>query len=383
MSETQNRRTRSAALCDLGARLNEVTDLDHWADVLVRGLVDALSLTHGTLLLHDSARGTFVPLREEIAIGNGLGLESIRAEDPLLQRLPAAGRVVVKGTISAALILPLRIGAELLGLVVLGDTRSGERLDAQTRGVLAVLAAHAALALRTARLADADRLRSLFFARMSHDLRSPLNSIIGFAKLLLRRVGGDLTEKQQRHLQSLLASGLHLLQLVNNLIDISRLDAAEIEIARDEIDPGELVAKCVELSRPLVRGKPITIEQEIIDATRFEADRAKVQQILQNLLDNAVKFTSEGRVTIRVMRDADAIHFSVTDTGVGISEPDLQRLLRPRSAFDDPRAGEGQGLGLTISRRFVELQGGRLWAESHLQHGSTVHFTLPLMSPPG
>ncbi len=145
-----------------------------------------------------------------------------------------------------------------------------------------------------------------------------------------------------------------------------------------------LIDECVESSVPLARGKPVKIEKEIpLDIPRIHADRTKVKQILLNLLSNAIKFSPAGRVLVRVQPDGDAIHFSVADTGIGIRVEDLPRLFQPFHRVNSPRAREagGTGLGLAISKKFVELHGGRIWAESRENQGSTFHFTLPIKRP--
>jgi signal transduction histidine kinase len=261
--------------------------------------------------------------------------------------------------------------------------------------VLSVLANQAAISLgnarlyeelgaTNARLVQANQLKSQFLASMSHELRTPLNSIIGFSKVLLNRLDGDLTERQDTYLRSVHKSGTHLLQLINDILDFSRIEAGRVEVYPEEIDLHELVTECIESSLPLLRGKPLRIDQEVPDALpRLVADRTKVKQILLNLLSNAIKFTAAGRACVRVRTEDGLVHVSVVDTGIGIREADLSRLFEPFHRLDTPLSRQvgGTGLGLAISKKFVEIQGGRLWAESHENQGSTFHFTLPVARP--
>jgi signal transduction histidine kinase len=221
---------------------------------------------------------------------------------------------------------------------------------------------------------------------MSHELRTPLNSIIGFSKLLLKRLDGDLTERQETYVRSVHNSSTHLLQLITDILDFSRIEAGKIDVRPEAIDVHDLVDECIESSVSLARGKPLKIEKDApIELPGLHADRTKVKQVLLNLLSNAVKFTPAGRVIVRVQPESHALHVSVADTGIGIREDDLPRLFEPFQRLDSPLAREvgGTGLGLALSKRYVELQGGRIWAESRDKQGSTFHFTLPLTPPVG
>jgi signal transduction histidine kinase len=296
--------------------------------------------------------------------------------------------------IRAALIVPLRIENKLTGILLVGEKLSGEIFDGQELEVLAVLANQVAISLENARLYEelsasnaqlmqASRLKSQFLASMSHELRTPLNSIIGFSKVLLNRLDGDLTERQEVYIRSVHNSGTHLLQLINGILDFSRIEAGKVEMISEELDLHELIDECIESSTPLTRGKQLKVEKNVpLELPRLAADRTKVKQILLNLLSNAIKFTSQGRVLVGVAAEPDAVRISVADTGIGIRLEDLARLFEPFQQLDNPvaRGAGGTGLGLAISKKFVELHGGRIWAESRENHGSTFHFTLPLNS---
>jgi two-component system, sporulation sensor kinase E len=179
-------------------------------------------------------------------------------------------------------------------------------------------------------------------------------------------------------------SGSHLLQLINDILDFSRIEAGRVEVHPEEIDLHELVTECIESSLPLVRDKRLKIERDIpVELPEVYADRTRIKQVLLNLLSNAIKFTSAGRACVRVQTEDGVVHVSVVDTGIGIREADLSRLFEPFHRLDSPLSRQvgGTGLGLAISKKFVEIQGGRLWAESRENHGSTFHFTLPVARP--
>ena len=231
---------------------------------------------------------------------------------------------------------------------------------------------------------EASRAKSNFLANMSHELRTPLNSIIGFTKLLLRRLDGALTARQDAYVRSVLNSSTHLLTLINNVLDLSRIEAGKQELSVDEVDAGALIEDCLELARSLASGKDLTLHAEVAAGLpRLYADRVKVKQVLLNLLSNAVRFTPAGRVAVRVTTGEDGMRFSVSDTGPGIPAAEVERLFEPfhRALTAGTRDVGGTGLGLAISRQFVELHRGRIWVESREGEGSTFVFVLPLTPP--
>jgi len=183
--------------------------------------------------------------------------------------------------------------------------------------------------------------------------------------------------------RSVHTSSQHLLGLINSILDISSIEAGRLALDQAEFELAELIDECVEVSMPLTRGKPIKLVKEVaFDLPTVSGDRAKIRQILLNVLSNAIKFTPGGRVSVGARLDGDAIHVAVSDTGVGIRKDDLGRLFEPFERLENPVSRDvgGTGLGLAISKKFVELHGGRMWAESRENTGSTFHFTLPCVS---
>ncbi|MEK7702243.1 MAG: ATP-binding protein [candidate division NC10 bacterium] len=399
-------------LLDLSKRMSTMLDFGRLMETLVHGLVRGVPVTHCALMIYDASRSAFVAYREEKNTGEGVGVTAIPVDSPVVQWLNQTGRLLVKEEVKldpeiaeyfetaegeleeirASLIVPLKIENKLTGILLVGEKLSGEIFDGQELEVLSVLANQVAISLENARLYEelsssnaqlmqASRLKSQFLASMSHELRTPLNSIIGFSKVLLNRLDGELTERQEVYIRSVHNSGTHLLQLINGILDFSRIEAGKLEMVSEELDLYELIDECIESSMPLARGKPLKIEKNIpLELPRLSADRTKVKQILLNLLSNAIKFTSQGRVLVGVVAEPDVVRISVADTGIGIRQEDLTRLFEPFQQLDNPvaRGAGGTGLGLAISKKFVELHGGRIWAESRENQGSTFHFTLPL-----
>jgi PAS domain S-box-containing protein len=228
---------------------------------------------------------------------------------------------------------------------------------------------------------ETSRAKSHFLANMSHELRTPLNSIIGFTKLLLRRLDGELTGRQEAYVRSALNSSTHLLTLINNVLDLSRIEAGKQDLTVDEVDVGAVVEECLESARSLASGKTLTLSAAVpASLPRLYADPVKLRQVLLNLLSNAVRFTPAGGVAVTVRPIDDGVEFRVTDTGIGIAPDQQRRLFQPfhRAETAGARDVGGTGLGLAISKQFVELHGGRIWVESRERQGSTFAFVLPL-----
>jgi signal transduction histidine kinase len=396
----------------LSKRMSAILNFNELVDTLVHGLVRGVPLSHATLMIFDAASNTFVTDREETTLEEGSGVERIRGDSPIVQWLMGTEGLLVKEeaklnpriaryfetaegeleAIKASLIVPLKIENKLNGILLLGEKLSGEIFDAPELDVLTLLANQAAISLENARLyeglstsnvrlMEASRLKSQFLANMSHELRTPLNSIIGFSKVLLNRLDGELTERQEAYIRSVHNSSRHLLELINGILDFSRIEAGKFEMRPEKVNLHDLVEECIESSLSLVRDKRIKIEKDIpVELPEIQADRTRIKQVLLNLMSNAIKFTSAGRVLVQVRQDAESMHVSVADTGIGISQPDLLRLFEPFQRLDNPLAqqADGTGLGLAISKKFIELHRGRIWAESRENHGSTFHFTLPL-----
>jgi signal transduction histidine kinase len=263
-------------------------------------------------------------------------------------------------------------------------------------GLLTTFADQAVIAIQNARLINeiqakrqqleiANQHKSEFLANMSHELRTPLNAIIGFSEVLIERMFGELNEKQADYLADIHSSGKHLLSLINDILDLSKIEAGHMELDLEDFDAPAALGNAMSLVRERAQRHGITLVIAV-DPTvgEIQADQRKFKQILLNLLSNAVKFTPDGgQVTVRAQRQADGLAVSVIDTGIGIAVDD-QAVV-----FDEFRQvgrhytnkQEGTGLGLALTKRFVELHGGTLTLQSVLGQGSTFTFTLPIGAP--
>ncbi|GAV31898.1 signal transduction histidine kinase [Coriobacteriaceae bacterium EMTCatB1] len=214
---------------------------------------------------------------------------------------------------------------------------------------------------------------------MSHELRTPLNSVIGFTQLMLQGLAGPLTEEQRKQLEMVNASGHHLLSLVNDLLDLSRIEAGAVVLQREPIDVAALVAEAVDAVRATADAKGLALEAEVPEpAPPLVSDCTRVKQILLNLLSNAVKFTESGTVRIAVSQDGHrTVSFAVSDTGPGIPKEDLERIFDEFVQLDAAEGVRGTGLGLPIARRLAIALGGTLTVKSTVGRGSTFVLTLP------
>ncbi len=245
-------------------------------------------------------------------------------------------------------------------------------------------------------LAEVDRLKSQFLANMSHELRTPLNSIIGFSRVILKGIDGPITDLQNQDLTSIYHAGQHLLGLINDVLDMSRIEAGKMELVFDEVDLRDILKGVLSTTTALIKDKPVVLRDEIAsDLPMVRADSMRVRQVLLNLLANGAKFTERGSITLSA-RAVEALNsrtetvepfveISVKDTGNGIAPADMVKLFEPFSQVDASatRKAGGTGLGLSICRNLVELHGGRIWAESEglPDEGSTFTFTLPVFRP--
>jgi signal transduction histidine kinase len=228
----------------------------------------------------------------------------------------------------------------------------------------------------------ANRHKSEFLANVSHELRTPLNAIIGFSEVLLEKLFGELNAKQAEYIDDILSSGRHLLSLINDILDLSKIEAGRMELEVTKFDMPSAIENALLLVRERAVRRGIKLQRDLDRRLGdFTGDERKVKQILVNLLSNAVKFTPEGgQVSVSANVGESALIVSVTDTGIGIAKEDQDAIFEEfrQAGADYAQKHEGTGLGLTLTRKFVEMHGGKIWVESEPGQGSTFTFTLPI-----
>ena len=336
-----------------------------------------------------------VPLRK----GEGLMGRAAEMREPI--QVPditqsGAYRSSVRDTLirfgyRALLSVPLLREDQIIGSLSFNRKAPGE-FPPEVVDVLKTFATQSALAIQNARLfreiADksaqleaASRHKSEFLANMSHELRTPLNAIIGFSEILAEKMFGDINDKQTEYLQDILESGRHLLSLINDILDLSKIEAGRMELELSEFDLPAAVDNALILVRERASRRGIRLGSTIDPRLgTIGGDERKVKQVLLNLLSNALKFTPEGgRIDVGARLDGDMAEVSVADTGIGIAPEDQAAVFEEfRQVGTADKKAEGTGLGLALSRKFIELHGGRIWVTSQVGAGSTFTFALPL-----
>ncbi|CAG0926674.1 Autoinducer 2 sensor kinase/phosphatase LuxQ [Thermoflexales bacterium] len=404
--DVQARVNELTILTRIGRRLASTLDLDEILSSVIEEAFNATKAANGGILLYNerenalelrTLRGLTPELEARLiglVIHNGEGLvgrvldtgEALLINDvtqePDYQEIDSRTR--------SELVLPIRQGGLLLGVLNLESPIVNAFSESELR-LLEAMADQAAVAITNARAYEAerqavermrevDRLKTQFLANMSHELRTPLNSIIGFSRVMLRGIDGPLTEMQSTDLTSIYNSGQHLLGLINNMLDLSKIEAGKMELAIESVNLVEIGKTVMSTALALIKDKTVKLEQEVPqDLPTVMADQTRVRQIILNLVSNAAKFTEKGSIRLSMVAMPKEVMISVTDTGIGIPQDKIEHIFEEFTQVDasTTRKYGGTGLGLAITRKFVEMHKGRIWVESQVGIGSTFNFTLP------
>ena len=352
------------------------------AAIVLRDLVDQ----SGSGLAASATMG--IDSESAVALA-GRVLASSKAEPNVVQRT-----VVQSGKIRSGAHVPLSARGRTIGVIsaYFADVRDITDSEARAMRTVARLVSVAKenadlvteLRENNVQLERANRLKSEFLASVSHELRTPMNAIIGYTKLMLDGLDGEITEQQEADLKRVAQAADNLLALINDLLDLSKIEAGRMEIHPEEVELTVIVNEVMELVRPAASAKGLQVRSFITSQLpKAFVDPAKTRQILANLMANAVKFTDRGNVTLEGAEAQGWITVAISDTGIGIPAQALGFIFEEFRQADSSttRKYGGTGLGLAITRRLVELQGGRIWVDSEHGRGSTFRFTLPTRSP--
>jgi two-component system, NtrC family, sensor kinase len=400
------------ALGDVGQAVSSTLDLETVLSTIVSRATQLAGMDGGSIYEYDEGREEFylhtadrlpdelvaamraTPIRK----GEGvLGRMAMTSEPVQIRDITDEGsyqsrvrETLLKLGHRSLLAVPLLRDSHLLGGLVVNRKTPGE-FDAQVIALLKTFATQSTLAIQNARLfreievksrelATVSQHKSEFLANMSHELRTPLNAIIGFSDVLSERLFGEMNEKQAEYVIDISESGRHLLNLINDILDLSKIEAGRMEIDPTDFNLAAAIDHTLALVRERAQRRGITLSCMVDPRlTTVHADERKMKQVLLNLLSNALKFTPEGgKIDVRASAHDDRTEIAVIDTGVGIAPEDQEAVFEEfRQVGATAKKIEGTGLGLAISRRFIELHGGRIWVTSKLGAGSTFSFTLP------
>jgi signal transduction histidine kinase len=422
LDERTNELTRSVgelqALGEVGQAVSSTLDLETVLTRIVSHAVQLSGTDGGAIYEYDEASEEFLlratdHMEEELItalranpprLGDGVVGRAAASREPVVvpnileerAYAPRMRELLARFGFRASLAVPLLREDRIVGALVVRRKSTGE-FRSEVIELLKTFATQSVLAIQNARLfreiedksrqiEAANRHKSEFLANMSHELRTPLNAIIGFSEVLGERMFGELNEKQAEYTDDILSSGRHLLSLINEILDLSKVEAGRMELELATFD----LPLAIDNARTFVRERAtkhginldVTVDERLGD---FVGDERKIKQILLNLLSNAVKFTPEGgRIGINARQADGSVEISVSDTGIGIAPEDQPKIFEEfrQVGSDYAHKVEGTGLGLTLAKKFVELHGGKIWVESEVGKGSTFGFSLPERSSP-
>src|SRR3954453_7787726 len=415
-AELSSKVAQLEALREVGEAVGSSLDLDEVLGQIVSNAVRLTATDGGSIMEYDESSDSF---HVRAAFGSSPDLlERLRGvtidrESTLVGRTALARRPLEVPDLAQAeldphldilfqdgwrsvLAVPMLRGDKIVGVLVIRRRATGTFPHDMTE-LLQTFAGQSALAIVNARLFReletntkkleiASRHKSEFLANMSHELRTPLNAVIGFSEVLLDRMFGEINERQAEYLRDIWNSGKHLLELLNEILDLSKVEAGQMVLEPSHFSVTSALEYCMVMVRERATSHAITVTVEVADDIgTIEADELRFKQVVLNLLSNAVKFSLDGgTVSVRACREGTDLGLTVADTGIGVPVEDQERIFE---SFQQGRRGapkeEGTGLGLTLSRRIVWLFGGRMWLTSTPGAGSTFGFSLPGVLKPG
>ncbi len=398
------------ALGEVTQAVNSTLDLETVLSTIVAKAVQLSSTEAGAIYVFDELDQTFrvratyglseeliAAIRDQELGASDVIRQATRDKQPqeiadIRDEPPSPVReIAMRAAFRARLVVPLLDPDRVVGALVIRRKQTGS-FPKDTIQLLQTFAAHSVLAIQNARLFReieeksqeleiASKHKSQFLANMSHELRTPLNAILGYAELMLDNIYGEPSEKMRTVLERLQSNGRHLLGLINDVLDLSKIEAGQLTLSLDYYSLSDVVHGVVSAVEPLAAEKRLAFTAEVApDLPTGRGDGRRLSQVLLNLVGNAIKFTDKGEVAIRASATNGAFTVAVCDTGPGIAMADQAKIFEEFQQADSSitRKKGGTGLGLSIAKRIIEMHGGRLWVESAPGKGSTFYFTLPV-----
>lgn len=411
--DVRNRANETEVLLQISRELSSTLDLDTVLHTITAKALEILSKNTTAVYLLDkerkylsvaSACGIEAAIISRRRIKPGSGIVGSVVCTGKSEIINATGRdpraVHIEGTApddddEKLMALPLILRDTILGVMVIWRGSDEAPFDDHDLAFCTALASQAALAIYNAQLygqaqsareeaEDANRTKTRFLATMSHELRTPLNSIINFAYLLHQQAEGPVNSAQADFLGRIENSGRHLLSLINDILDMAKIEAGKMELFLEDFYPDQLLTEVIQLAIGLAADKNLAIKlSSEPDLPAIRADRTRLKQILLNLLGNAVKFTDSGYVKLAVHAGSKVLEFRIEDSGRGISKENIPLIFKEFSCLElgDRTSGEGTGLGLSITKHLVELHQGTIHLDSTLGKGTSIGFTIPRATP--
>jgi signal transduction histidine kinase len=400
------------ALGEVSQAINSTLDVETVLTTIVAKAVQLSGTEAGTIYTFDESRQEF-QLRATNGMDQGLidaltqrhiGFDDPNVREALAQSEPIQvadlkdeapsdlNEITLRAGFRARLVASLQAGEDVVGLLVVRRKAPGS-FPQNTVDLIKTFAAQSALAIQNARLfreiedksrqlEEASQHKSQFLANMSHELRTPLNAILGYTELMADRAYGEPSEKMMGVLKRLESNGKHLLGLINDVLDLSKIEAGQLVLELSDYSVQDIAQTVRSTLEPLAADKKLTFKLELApDLPPGHGDGRRLTQVLINLVGNAIKFTDAGAIAIKAEANNGSFYVSVRDTGPGISAADQAKLFQEFQQADNAitRKKGGTGLGLAISKRIIEMQGGKIWVESQPGQGSTFAFTLPMV----
>jgi signal transduction histidine kinase len=397
------------ALGEVSQAVNSTLDLENVLTTIVAKAVELSGTDAGAIYVFDDRQREFrlqATHGMDQALITALTQRSMSLDEPLVARAltrrepvqapdirdePSVSEIIRRAGYRALLIAPLMRQDHIVGFLVVRRKEPG-LFPKETVDLLKTFAAQSVLAIQNARLfSEIDeksrqlevesRHKSQFLANMSHELRTPLNAVLGYTELILDQIYGEAPGKMRQVLERVQANGRHLLSLINDVLDLAKIEAGQLTLSLGDYSLKEVVHGVVDAVEPLAAGKGLALKAELpAQLPIAHGDERRVAQVLLNLVGNAIKFTDKGEVAVKASAANGSLTVAVCDSGPGISAADQARIFDEFQQADNSttRTKGGTGLGLAIAKRIIEMHGGRIWVESDLGKGSRFFFTLPV-----